>query len=105
MAPNDLIFIEWEEDINPTEENIRQILKSEGYSVFKWSNDPNDYFSPHSHDYLQIFYVIEGSLTIRSVDDDITYEVNPGDRVEVRPGLIHEATIGPNGVVCLETQQ
>lgn len=98
-------YIEWDEDILPTEENIRQILKSEGYSVFKWANDPNDYFSPHSHDYLQIFYVIEGSLSIRSFDDNVTYEVNLGDRIEVEPGNNHEAKVGPKGVVCIETQR
>ncbi len=44
----------------------------------EWSNGPGDTYAPHNH------------------------ELSPGDRMDLEPGVVHGATVGPAGVRCVE---
>ena len=57
---------------------------------------PNsDCFSPHWHDWMEILYVIQGSITAYVNQKSIT--ANPGSAVIFFPGQLHYATAGNEG--------
>ena len=43
---------------------------------------------------------MSGSIVFHTHDGD--FELEPGDRLEVDPGTEHAATVGPDGVRCME---
>jgi len=67
-----------------------------------WSNAPYDIYSAHKHDYNKVIYVVSGSITfgLPVLKKQIT--LNVGDRLEIPVGTVHDAQVGPDGVVCLE---
>ena len=77
-------------------------MTDEGLSPYAWSNGPQDIYSAHMHDYDKVIYVVSGSITfgLPQLKRDLT--LNPGDRLDLPAGTVHNATVGPDGVVCLE---
>ena len=92
----------WERSYQPTEQAIRQILVTEGLHPYRWSNNPLDVYSAHSHPYDKVIYVISGSISfgLPHFKDQIHLEV--GDRLDLPKGILHNTVVGPNGVICLE---
>jgi cupin superfamily acireductone dioxygenase involved in methionine salvage len=46
-----------------------------------------------------------GSITFHVSDksgDVHDIELEPGDRVELGHGIVHSASVGPNGVICVD---
>jgi len=95
----------WQAANPPTEELLAQILAEQGYNVSSWSNSPHDIYSAHKHNYHKVVYVVSGSITfgLPQLKQEIT--LNPGDRLDLLAGTVHNARVGPNGVVCLEGQK
>lgn len=90
----------WKAAESPSEEAIRKIFADEGLSPSGWSNDPGDRYTEHSHSYRKVLYCITGSITFSVDSGEIT--VRPGDRLDIPPHTPHAATVGPDGVVCME---
>ena len=65
-----------------------------------WGNPAGDRYSWHRHDYHKVLYCVAGSIVFHTADGDV--ELHPGDRLEVDAGTDHAATVGPQGVRCVE---
>lgn len=75
---------------------------AEGLSPVRWSNAPGDVYAPHSHPYHKVLFCLAGSITFRLTDSGERLELHPGDRLDIEPGAVHEAIVGPHGVTCIE---
>lgn len=85
---------------DPTPELLEEALHVGGMEPRWWSNGPGDRYAPHSHPYHKVLFCSEGSIVFHTSDGDI--ELHPGDRIDIGPATEHSATVGPNGVTCVE---
>lgn len=92
----------WSDSIPPTESTLRQIMANEGLSYYTWSNGPFDVYSAHSHGYDKVIYVIQGSITFGLPELGQSLTLNAGDRLDLPAGVVHNAHVGAEGVICLE---
>jgi len=92
----------WDENFQPDEAAIRLRMGQEGLSPFQWSNGPGDIYPAHSHSYHKVIYVVRGSITFGLPAKGTTIQLNQGDRLELPAGIVHDALVGGQGVVCLE---
>ena len=88
-----------------TREEAEQQLRDEGLVGEAWQNGPDYNYIAHEHPYTKVLYCVVGSITFHVRDGsgvvhDI--ELQPGDRVELGSGISHSASVGPNGVICVE---
>ncbi len=81
-------------------EEIGARFELEGLHPSEWGNAPGDQYSWHSHDYHKVLYCVSGSIVFHTEEGD--FELEPGDRLDVEPGTGHSATVGPDGVRCME---
>ena len=95
----------WEQDKPPDETEIRNRLKAEGLTFYRWSNAPGDVYAAHTHPFHKVIYVLAGSITfsLPALGEQITLQ--PGDRLDLPPGVVHSAVVGPGGVACLEAHR
>jgi quercetin dioxygenase-like cupin family protein len=68
----------------------------------RWSDGPHGVFAPHSHAYHKVLYCLRGSITFRITATGDEIALAPGDRLDIEPGTEHAATVGANGVECIE---
>ena len=61
---------------------------------------PGDRYGWHRHDYHKVLVCVSGRIVFHCHEGDV--DLHPGDRMEVEPGTDHAATVGPDGVECLE---
>jgi len=102
---SDVIFVRWEGE-PPDESQIRASLAQEGLEPERWSNASGDRHLVHSYDYHKIVCCVEGSIWFTITDErDRTIELEPGDRLEIPPGVRHGAMAGMDGVTCLEAHR
>ncbi len=101
----DVTVIAWQETEPPSESSIQHLLRREGLSAYIWSNGPGDTYSPHSHTYHKVIYVVRGSITFGLPDVGRQVALKEGDRMELPPEVTHDAVVGPEGVVCLEAHR
>ena len=95
----------WSTAEPPTEAAIRRILAAEELRPYAWSNGPGDVYSAHDHSYHKVIYVVTGSITFGLPDEGRRVTLNAGDRLELPAGIVHDAVVGPRGVVCLEAHR
>lgn len=74
---------------------------AEGLEPHRWANGPGDAYGWHSHAYDKVLYCVEGSIVFRTRDDG-EHGLHPGDRLEIDAATEHAATVGPDGVTCME---
>ena len=86
--------------MNPEEELTRA-----GYSLHTWSNGPGFWYPVHDHPYEKIIVVLKGSITFYLPADKREIVLNSGQRLELPQRTEHSATVGPEGVTCLEGQR
>jgi quercetin dioxygenase-like cupin family protein len=76
-------------------------LRSEGCSAPRpWGNGPGDRYGAHAHDRHKVLFCLRGSITFTTPDGDV--ELSEGDRLDLAPGTVHSAIVGPDGVECVE---
>ena len=85
---------------SPGREEVRARFSEEGLSPREWGNGPGDRYGWHSHGYHKVLYCISGSIVFHTEEGD--YELEAGDRLEIEPGTEHAATVGGDGVECME---
>ncbi|HEX2267067.1 MAG TPA: cupin domain-containing protein [Actinomycetota bacterium] len=81
-------------------EVIQERFRVEGLSPHSWGNAPGDTYGWHRHDYDKVLYCVRGRITFHGRAGD--YSLAPGDRLEIEAGTDHAATVGPEGVECME---
>ncbi len=84
-------------------EEIRVRFEEEGLHPSGWGNAPGDRYGWHSHSYYKVLYCVSGSIVFHTEDRDFALEA--GDRLDVEPGTSHAATVGPDGVKCMEAER
>ena len=95
----------WPRGRPPTEPELRQIYAAEGMTPYSWSNGPYDRYSAHTHSYHKVIYVVSGSITFGLPKLGESAMLATGDRLDLPAGTLHDAVVGPDGVVCLEGHQ
>ena len=73
---------------------------AEGLKPHSWSNQAGFVYAEHQHPYHKVLFCINGSITFHCPDGDVDLEA--GDRLDLSPGTPHGATVGPDGVTCME---
>lgn len=92
----------WADSLLPTESTLTKLCAEQGLSPYQWSNGPHDTYSAHSHSYDKVIYVVRGSITFGLPELNQQLTLNPGDRLDLPANTIHDASVGPQGVTCLE---
>lgn len=87
----------------PTRDDLNDRLRAEGLEPRWWSNGPGDAYGAHTHGYHKVLYCQSGSIVFHTDDGDI--ELMAGDRLDLSPETSHAATVGPDGVVCVEASR
>ena len=105
MKNSNIQIMRWSGDKVPDEAILRNILADEDLHPYVWSNGPGDVYGAHSHGYHKVIYVIRGSITFGLPDSDDKVTLNTGDRLELPPGVTHNAVVGHQGVACLEAHR
>ncbi|HEX2699320.1 MAG TPA: AraC family ligand binding domain-containing protein [Acidimicrobiales bacterium] len=86
---------------SPAADQLRDLLDDAGArSVSTWANDAGFRYDWHSHGYHKVLFCVSGSIVFHTRDGDLA--LGPGDRLDVEPGTDHAATVGPDGVRCIE---
>ena len=92
----------WSDPLPPTEVSLRALMANEGLDPYTWSNGPFDVYSAHSHGFDKVIYVVQGSITFGLPELGQSLTLNAGDRLDLPAGVVHNAKVGAEGVVCLE---
>ena len=95
----------WANSTAPTQSALRQLMAEEGLSPYSWSNGPFDVYSAHSHSYDKVIYVVQGTITFGLPELGKQLTLNAGDRLDLPAGVVHDAHVGAQGVVCLEAHK
>lgn len=86
--------------IAPSRDELEDLLRAEGLDPRWWSNGPGDRYGWHAHEYHKVLYCASGSILFHTRDGDVAME--PGDRLDIQPATDHAATVGADGVTCME---
>ena len=92
----------WSDPLPPTEVSLRVLMANEGLDPYTWSNGPFEVYSAHSHGFDKVIYVVQGSITFGLPELGQSLTLNAGDRLDLPAGVVHNAKVGAEGVVCLE---
>jgi quercetin dioxygenase-like cupin family protein len=84
----------------PTEEELRQWFEEQGLTPRSWANEPGYRYEAHAHEYHKVLFCVRGNIVFHTDDGD--FELEAGDRLDVEPGTEHAATVGSDGVQCIE---
>ena len=96
----------WNGDNPPDEKAIHALLEVEALTSKRWTNASGDRYPVHAHDFHKVVYCVEGSIWFMITDErDREIELNPGDRIDIPPGVRHSAIAGIDGVTCLEAHR
>jgi len=90
----------WGSDVR--EDELRALMRNEGLTPYTWSNGPHFAYSAHTHSYTKVLYVVRGSITFHLPASGEDIVMKPGDRLDLPARTLHAATVGPEGVTCLE---
>ncbi|CAN5797496.1 hypothetical protein BH24CHL6_BH24CHL6_06750 [soil metagenome] len=81
---------------------LEKRLAQEGLSASSWGNGPSDVYDAHRHGYDKVLVATEGSITFRLPELGRDVELQVGERLELPAETLHGATVGADGVTCLE---
>ncbi len=102
---NEPLVTPWTDATAPTQTMLWQLMAEEGLNPYSWSNGPRDIYSAHSHSYNKVIYVVQGSITFGLPELGKELTLKAGDRLDLPAGVIHDAQVGRQGVVCLEAHR
>jgi len=81
-----------------------EAFREEGCSAPRaWGNAPGDRYGAHSHEYHKVLFCLDGSITFHLPEGDL--ELSRGGRLDLPAGTEHSATVGPEGVECIEASR
>jgi mannose-6-phosphate isomerase-like protein (cupin superfamily) len=84
-----------------TRDDALAAFLAEGCSAPRsWGNGPGDSYGTHDHGYHKVLFCLEGSIVFHTATGDVALDA--GDRLDLRAGTEHAATVGPLGCSCIE---
>lgn len=95
----------WVASVHPNQSTLWRLMSDEGLSPYSWSNGPHDVYSAHSHSYNKVIYVVQGSITFGLPELGQELTLKAGDRLDLPAGIVHDAVVGSQGVICLEAHK
>ena len=84
----------------PSLATMEEQLRAAGGQPRRWSNAPGDTYDRHEHGYHKVLFCVSGGITFHTPGGD--FELRRGDRLDVEAGTPHSATVGAEGVECVE---
>jgi quercetin dioxygenase-like cupin family protein len=84
-------------------ELARRVREATGNEGRWWSNGPREEYGWHDHPYHKVLFCSKGSIVFHMRDAEV--ELAPGDRLDIDPGTEHAATVGAEGVTCVEAER
>ena len=99
---SEVVVTSWPYEWFPSETELRDLHAAEGIRPYRWSNGPHVRYPAHSHNYHKVIYVVSGSITFGLPHLGESMALSAGDRLDLPAGAVHNAVVGPDGVVCLE---
>ena len=105
MKSNVIQVQKWNRPQLPTEEVVEQLLLEEGLSPERWVGEPGQIFQASQRDYSTVIFVVSGFITFGfPIVGDPTI-LRSGDRLDLPAGILHNAVVGQDGVICLEAHK
>ena len=95
----------WSGSVSPSQSTLWRLMTEEGLSPYSWSNGPHDIYAAHSHSYDKVIFVVRGSIKFGLPELEENVNLSPGDRLDLPANIVHDAIVGPQGVVCLEAHK
>lgn len=83
----------WSKETAPSLETLRATLNSQGYQVSEWADMPGTVYPVHSHEHLEVRWVIRGRLRIGIPEIGEEYTLQAGDRLELEPNVPYWADV------------
>lgn len=87
----------------PGRTELEEWFRARGLTPQAWGNGPSHRYGWHRHDYHKVLVCVSGSIVFHTGEGDA--ELHAGDRLDVEPGTDHAATVGPDGVECIEASR
>lgn len=87
---------------DPQSHPLATRLAREGLSASEWSNGPGYTYGAHRHTYDKVLVARAGSIIFHLTELDRDVELRCGERLQLPADTLHGATVGAQGVVCLE---
>jgi uncharacterized protein YjlB len=81
---------------------LEERLLAEGLRPSTWANAPGDRYATHSHGYDKVLVATRGSIVFHLTGLQRDVELRAGERLDLPAGIDHAATVGAQGVSCLE---
>lgn len=82
-----------------TREELIAELESDGISVTEWTDDAGAHYPSHAHPRDEVLIIMSGEIAMSIAGRERT--LRAGDRLELRAGELHTATVGPDGATYL----
>ena len=105
MRSNDIRVVHWPYAQAADESVLRRLLAQERLTPYCWANAPGDVYGAHMHPYHKVLYVVRGSIRVALPNLGKQFHLRQGDRLDLPAGIVHEAVVGDQGVVCLEAHR
>ena len=105
MLPDKPTVTAWPGPNQPDEMTIRSLLAQEKLQPYRWSNSAHDVYAAHTQPYDKVIFVVSGSITFGLPQSGDHIVLQAGDRLDLPRGTVHDAVVGPLGVVCLEAHR
>lgn len=100
--PERVELVRWPHRRPVPEEEIVSFFRARKLPFSRWSNGPDETYSPHTHPYRKILYCLRGNIIFTLPDAGQSLALQPGDRLILPSGVRHSALVGPEGVTCIE---
>ncbi len=92
----------WSASEPPSRAALEAVFRRDGLSPSWWSNRRGYNYTVHSHRYHKMLYCAQGSIRFCIQPSGQTFDLSPGDRLDIPSGIPHSAIAGPDGVTCAE---
>ncbi|MHB2017032.1 MAG: cupin domain-containing protein [Candidatus Xenobia bacterium] len=83
--------IRWEDDSAPSVEESQDLLRTEGYAPFIWSDAPGTTCEDHQHDHDECLWFVSGQMEMAAQGEQ--WLLGPGDRLVLPRGTLHRARV------------
>ena len=92
----------WDPRLGPLQlSTLRRALEDEGMTTAWWSDIPGTHVPTHAHDFPETRWVLSGFLRI--MIEGATFDLGPGDRLDVPQGTPHATDVVGLGLVVYVT--
>ncbi len=79
----------WNRTAPPSGPVLRDVLKTEGFSILEWTDASGTIYPLHSHPFVQVRVILCGHLRIGLPETGEEILLSPGDRFDLPPDTPH----------------